>query len=192
MSELKLEGLPSLTDEGVAHFFENWKQPYVVVKQEGDPESESGMDVDGEQSLGPFTPNPSLHVLSLARNHTLSSAMLAALLTHSAPSLVSLNLNGLASLSAESLGQLKDAAALRWLDVSWCREMDDFIMRDVVSNMPQLVEVKLWGCSRVRGTGWAGKVRKVNLPGRCLVYTVLLTTFQRGLKVYGIEPNGAS
>ncbi|KAF9244250.1 RNI-like protein [Melanogaster broomeanus] len=149
MSELKLEGLPSLTDEGVAHFFENWKQP----------------------AWDPSLPTHPSMFLSLARSNALSSATLTALLTHSAPSLVSLNLNGLGSLSVESLGQLKDAAGLRWLDVGWCREMDDFIMKDVVSNMPNLGEVKLWGCSRVRGTGWAGK---------------------RGLKVYGIEPNAAS
>ncbi|KIJ13187.1 hypothetical protein PAXINDRAFT_100804 [Paxillus involutus ATCC 200175] len=169
LSELKLEGLPSLTDKGVAKFFENWAKPYVTAEQEEN--TESGMDVDEGGSSVPFTPNPPLHVLSLARNHHLSSAMLTAVLTHSAPYLVSLNLNGLASLSTESLGQLIDAVEMRRLDVSWCREMDDFVMKDVVANMPKLAEVKLWGCSRVRGTGWAGK---------------------RGLKVYGIEPNAAS
>jgi DNA repair protein RAD7 len=158
LSELKLEGLPSLTDKGVAKFFENWAKPYVTAEQEEN--TESGMDVDEGGSSVPFTPNPPLHVLSLARNHHLSSAMLTAVLTHSAPYLVSLNLNGLASLSTESLGQLIDAVEMRRLDVSWCREMDDFVMKDVVANMPKLAEVKLWGCSRVRGTGWAGKVRK--------------------------------
>ncbi|KAF9218763.1 RNI-like protein [Gyrodon lividus] len=171
MSELNLEALPSLTDEGVAIFFENWSKstPYVTMKQE--EETESGMDVDGEEGLGPFTPNPPLHVLSLARNHDLSDATLTAILAHSAPSLVSLNLNGLGPLSTDSLGRLKEAVELRWLDISWCREMDDFIMKDIVPNMPKLVEVRLWGCSRVKGTGWAGK---------------------RGLKVYGIEPNAGS
>ncbi|KIK73252.1 hypothetical protein PAXRUDRAFT_607462 [Paxillus rubicundulus Ve08.2h10] len=168
MSELKLEGLPSLTDKGVAKFFENWVKPYVIAEQKED--TESGMDVDEGQSSGPFTPNPPLHVLSLARNHRLSDATLTAVLTHSASCLVSLNLNGLPSLSTESLGQLIDAVEMCQLDVSWCREMDDFIMKDVVANMPKLAEVKLWGCSRVRGTGWAGK---------------------KGLKVYGIEPNAA-
>ncbi|KIJ63432.1 hypothetical protein HYDPIDRAFT_113447 [Hydnomerulius pinastri MD-312] len=174
LSELRLEDLPSLSDEGVSKFFENSAQPYFTVKRE---EAEGGTDVDGvgmevdTPVAGPFTPNPPLHVLSVARNHDLSSATLTTLLAHSAVSLTSLNLNGLALLSTESLGKLKNATELRWLDVSWCREVDDFVLKDVIPNMPKIGEIKVWGCSRVKGTGWAGK---------------------RGLKVYGIEPNAGA
>jgi len=154
ISELRLEGLSSLSDAGVAHFFENWDQPFT--------------DVD---DCGALDPNPPLRTLSLARNCSLSNATFTALLAHSAPSLVSLNLNGLGQISSESLGRLKDVSDMRSLDMSWCRELDDFMMKDVVSNAPKLGEVRVWGCNRVRGTGWAGK---------------------RGLKVYGIEPNAGS
>jgi len=154
VSELKLEGLSSLSDEGVAHFFENWNKPFPTLDSEA---SESEMDVEVDE-CGTFTPNPPLRTVSLARNRALSNATFTALLAHSAPSLVFLNLNGLGAISSESLERLKDVSDLRWLDMSWCRDLDDFMMKDVVSNAPKLGEVRVWGCNRVRGKGWAGKV----------------------------------
>ncbi|KAG9317975.1 RNI-like protein [Chiua virens] len=164
LSALKLEGLISLSDDGVAHFFENWNKPFVADNED----DASQMEVDDEEDCTTFTPNPPLRILSLTRNRSLSSAAFTALLDHSAPFLTYLNLNGLGPISSEALGQLKDTVDVHWLDMSWCRELDDFIMKDVMSNVSKLSEVRVWGCNRIRGTGWAGK---------------------RGLKVYGIEPN---
>lgn len=153
ISELVLEGLSSLSDVGVAHFFDNWNKPFATPDSEG---CHSGMNLDDCEAL---TPNPPLRTVSLARNCALSSATFTALLAHSAPSLVSLNLNGLGPISSDFLGLLKDVSDVRWLDMSWCRELDDFMMKDVVSNAPKLGEVRVWGCNRIRGAGWAGKVR---------------------------------
>ncbi|KAG8219151.1 RNI-like protein, partial [Butyriboletus roseoflavus] len=153
ITSLTLEGLSSLSNNGVAHFFENWNNPCTRDSED----CESGMEVDYEDDPEAFTPNPPLRIVSLARNRALSSATLTALLTHSASSLVSLNLNGLGPISSESLGRLKDALDVRWLDVSWCRELDDFMMKDVVSSASKLGEVRVWGCNRVRGIGWADK-----------------------------------
>lgn len=153
MSELRLEGLSSLSDAGVAHFFEHWDKPFTTLDSE---DCESAMEVD---DCATFIPNPPLRTVSLARNCTLSDATLTAVLAHSASSLVSLNLNGLGPISSESLGQLKGLSDVRWLDMSWCRDLDDFIMKEVASSAPKLAEVRVWGCNRVRGAGWAGKVR---------------------------------
>lgn len=155
VSELRLEGLTSLSDDGVAHFFESWDKPFGAPDVEDVEDGESRMEVD---DYATFRPNPPLRIVSLARNRALSSAAFTALLGHSAPSLVSLNLNGLGPISSESLGRLKDVVDVRWLDMSWCRELDDFIMQDIVANAPKLAEVRAWGCNRLRGTGWAGKV----------------------------------
>ncbi|KAI6042721.1 RNI-like protein [Pisolithus marmoratus] len=165
LSELVLEGCESLVDEDVARFFRRWGNK--ADEQESD---EDAMDatVDMPRIKGADALNPPLHSLSLARNDVLADATLTALLDQSGPSLIYLNLNGLRSLSTDALVLLKCAVALRRLDLGWCREVDDFVMKEIVSAMPKLEEVKLWGCSRVRGNGWAGK---------------------RGLKVYGIEPN---
>ncbi|KAG2066384.1 RNI-like protein [Suillus decipiens] len=169
LSELKLDECFSLTDEGVAQFFDNWSHPIALKDNDHD------MDVDSEpmdvslMSLEPFTPNPPLRVLSLARNQVLSSAALVAVITHSAQSLTWLSVNGLRSVSSEALAQLKRAKELCYLDVGWCRELDDFVMKDVVASCTKLNEIKVWGCSRVRGVGWGVK---------------------RAIKVHGIEPSG--
>lgn len=168
--ELKLEGCLSLTDEGVAQFFDNWAYPISAPKDE-----DRDMDVDSDamevslSSLEPFTPNPPLRILSLARNQELSSAALAAAIVHSAQSLTWLNVNGLRSASSEALAQLERAKELRYLDAGWCRELDDFVMKDVVTACTKLNEIKVWGCSRIRGVGWGVK---------------------RPIRVHGIEPSG--
>ncbi|EIW79061.1 RNI-like protein [Coniophora puteana RWD-64-598 SS2] len=114
-----------------------------------------------------FVPNPGLHTVSFNRNHLLSSASVDALISHSARTLEDVNLNGLKSASATSLARLKEAKELRRLDVGWCREMDDFVLKEVVDSCTKLKEVRVWGCSRVRGVG----------------------VKRRGVVVHGIEPN---
>jgi len=158
LSELILEGCEDLTNEPVSQFFRNWSNSSWADEEES---VEDSMDTADDISLSKdtFTPNPPLHVLSLARNHILSDATLTALLDHSGSALTSLNLNGLRSLSPDALVSLRCATGLRRLDLSWCRELDDFVLKDVVAAMPKLEELKVWGCSRVKGMGWAGKVR---------------------------------
>jgi DNA repair protein RAD7 len=160
LTELKLEQCFELTDEGVAAFFNNWTSPISNYEDDDDDD----MDVDpvpveiSPASLEGFTPNPPLHVLSLARNQELSSAALTAAIKHSAQSLTWLNVNGLRSASSEALAELKRATELRYLDAGWCRELDDFVMKDVAIACTKLSEIKVWGCSRVRGIGWGVKV----------------------------------
>jgi DNA repair protein RAD7 len=160
--ELKLEECLDLTDEGVAQFFDNWASPSSTPK----PEADEDMDVDPtpvEDSLATlegFTPNPPLHVLSLARNQELSTAALTATIKHSAQALTWLNVNGLRGASPDALAELKKATELRYLDAGWCRELDDFVMQDIVTACTKLSEIKVWGCSRVRGVGWGVKVSR--------------------------------
>ncbi|OAX34998.1 RNI-like protein [Rhizopogon vinicolor AM-OR11-026] len=171
--ELKLQECLDLTDEGVAQFFTDWASPISTLKHEDDDD----MDVDSAPvdispvPLEEFTPNPPLHVLSLSRNHELSSAALTAAIMHSAQSLTWLNVNGLRGASPEALAELKRATELRYLDAGWCRELDDFVMKDVVTACTKLSEIKVWGCSRVRGIGWGVKP-------------------ERTIRVHGIEPSG--
>ncbi|KAG6333302.1 hypothetical protein ID866_5789 [Astraeus odoratus] len=158
LTELILEGCESLSNEIVSQFFENWRNPHWDTMQ-ASPEDAMDTGYDTPDSRDSFIPNPPLQVLSLARNHELSDSTLTALLGHSGPVLTSLNINGLRSLTSEALASLKCASGLKYLDLSWCREVDDFVMKDIVATMPKLEQVKVWGCSRVKGTGWAGKVR---------------------------------
>jgi len=142
LTELALSTLPLLTDQGVADFFNAW-----VIKDE-----------DG------YLPNPPLTTLDLSRNTNLSSAALIAVLAHSGKTLTHLNINGWKSVSEESLNRIAIwAKELRWLDVGWCREMDNFVMKAIIERCEKVKEVKVWGCNRL--TEHCPRKRNVNIYG---------------------------
>ncbi|TRM58743.1 hypothetical protein BD626DRAFT_550543 [Schizophyllum amplum] len=127
ISALTLMHLPLLTDAGVAAFFKAW----------------------------PCTP---LTTIDLSRNTDLSSAALTALLKHSGSALEKLNINGWKGTAHEALMQIgAGAKELREVDVSWCREVDDFVVRAVLEGgenggaLEHLEKVAVWGCGRVQG-----------------------------------------
>jgi len=127
LTSLVLSHLPELTDEGVAQFFSTWTE-----------------------AAGRKAPNPPLISLDLSRNHELSSASLAAILEHSGSTLQYLNINGWKSTSEEALSDIaKLTKDLRSLDVGWCREMDDFVMKSLMEECRRVEEVKVWGCNRL-------------------------------------------
>ena len=129
LTELALSNVPLLTDEGVAEFFDTW-----AIKDEND----SSM------------PNPPLTALDLSRNTNLSSSALIAILSHSGKALTHLNINGWKTTSEESLSRIPGRAKeLRWLDVGWCREMDNFIVKAIMEKCKMIKEVKVWGCNRL-------------------------------------------
>lgn len=127
LTSLTLSNLPALTDEGVAEFFEHWG--------------------DSNEQMKASLP---LTSLDLSRNHVLSSAALAALLAHSGSVLHHLNINGWKFTSEAALSEIATrASSLRSLDVGWCREMNDFVMKDVMEKCERLKEVKAWGCNKL-------------------------------------------
>jgi DNA repair protein RAD7 len=127
LKSLTLADIPELTDEGVAEFFQTWKDVPKNTKA-----------------------NSPLGFLDLSRNHELSSDALLAVLAHSGPGLTHLNINGWKSTSEDALGEIsKCAKSLRTLDVGWCRDMNDFIMKDLMAQCESIKEVKVWGCNKM-------------------------------------------
>ncbi|KAI5895625.1 RNI-like protein [Schizophyllum commune H4-8] len=127
VATLILQHLPLLTDAGVAGFFANYH----------------------------CTP---LTTLDLSRNPDLSSAALAALLAHSGSALERLSINGWKDTKHEALMEIgARAKELREVDVGWCREVDDFVVKAILEGgedgvRPEhLQKVWVWGCGRVKG-----------------------------------------
>ncbi|KAF5390660.1 hypothetical protein D9757_002761 [Collybiopsis confluens] len=122
LTDLTLSNLPKLTDDGVAAFFANWS-------------------------------NPPLAAIDLSRNPALSTNSVMELLNHSGEGLHFLNINGLKDVSGNALSNIaKQAKHLRKLDLGWCREVDDFIMKAILESCKSwLGEVKIWGCNKVEG-----------------------------------------
>jgi DNA repair protein RAD7 len=103
---------------------------------------------------------------------------------HSGCGLESLNINGWKNASEESLMEIaKRSKILRTLDVGWCREVDDFVVKGLIEGCERLKEIKGWGCNRLT----ENCTRKV-----CGVSGTGLTNHadkqeQKSVRIYGIE-----
>lgn len=156
LSELRLAGCEGLDDESICLFFQNKRIPGTEEEM-----TEECLEDD-------LAPLPPLHKLSLTRNKKFSDESIRALVDHSGSTLVSLDLNSIDTASTDALVSLRRASGLRRLDLSWCRSVDDFVMKDIVWGMPRLEEVRVWGCNRVSGMGWR-KVRSLlSMNVRCV------------------------
>ncbi|RDB19248.1 DNA repair protein rhp7 [Hypsizygus marmoreus] len=126
LEHLTLSHLPLLTDAGVGAFFGSWA-------------------------------NQPLTSLDLARNAELGNEALLGILGHSGKRLEVLNINGWKDVDEKALRWVgKMAPELRRVDVGWCREVDDFLLRDWmvgdgkgIPGCAKLREIKVWGCNKV-------------------------------------------
>lgn len=127
IQHLTLSHLPELSDEGIAAFFSSWQNAPLVT-------------------------------LDLSRNITLGSATLLALLQHSGERLEVLNINGWKDVGVDALEAIgKLGREIKRLDVGWCREVDDFVVKGWMEGdkakgyggCMKLQELKFWGCNRV-------------------------------------------
>ncbi|THH34122.1 hypothetical protein EUX98_g168 [Antrodiella citrinella] len=124
LSTLILANMPDLTDAGVAEFFDTC-------------EAESNN-------------TPQLSHLNMSRNHDLSGLALEALLKHSGATLTHLNINGWKGVPQDALKRIsRTCPDLTFLDMSWCREADDWIVKDLMERCERMQELKVWGCQRI-------------------------------------------
>jgi DNA repair protein RAD7 len=130
LTSLRLSGCIELTDGGVSELFTGWKRAGAASNMQH---------------------------LDLSRCHLLAGLALEALLLHCGPVLRTLNINGWRIVPQESLAALPSSArSLETLDVSWCREVDDFFVKDVLNECSGgpgrgsgIREISLWGCNRL-------------------------------------------
>jgi DNA repair protein RAD7 len=166
LDALALSHLPELTDKGVADFFGTWE-------------------------------NHPLMSMDMARNHELGSQALEAMMVHSGARLEVLIINGWKGVSEKALktvGRL--GTELRKVDVGWCREMDDFVVKDWMGmdrgvGCRRLKELKVWGCNRITARCpkkvWMFNPFRRAKQLRC----ELLVLFQKGIFIYGVESHTA-
>ncbi|KAI0339480.1 RNI-like protein [Trametopsis cervina] len=127
LKTLVLSGLPDLTDAGVAEFFDTW-----------------------EETVEDGSPNPPLISADFSRCHELAGLALTSLLKHSGPMLEELNINGWKATPQKILADIaKNAPKLMKLDIGWCREADDWVIKELMERCTHISDVKVWGCQRV-------------------------------------------
>lgn len=129
LGSLKLADTPDLTDAGMVEFFDTWA---VAAEKEG------------------HVPNPPLSVVDFSRNHQLAGDALLALLNHSGASLTILNINGWKAASQDALTKISECGRdLRHLDIGWCRETDDWVIKNLLEKCERIREINVWGCQRL-------------------------------------------
>jgi DNA repair protein RAD7 len=133
ITHLRLANAPGLSDAGVGALFAGWA-------------------------------NAPLWEADFARNAELAGGALDALLAHSSASLRALSLNGWRAVPTESLARIGETCArLERIDLSWCREADDFVVKNILDGCPACKDVKVWACNRL--TAACPRKRGVNITG---------------------------
>jgi DNA repair protein RAD7 len=129
LTSLSLVECTELSDEGAEQLFAGWLKAGVAA----------------------------LTKIDFSRCHDLGELTLLALLSHSGDLLRELNISGWRTVSLEALAGIPKAAkALERLDVSWCRAVDDFFVKDVLDACvgghgrgTGIKAIDLWGCNRL-------------------------------------------
>jgi DNA repair protein RAD7 len=162
LRHLTLSHLPELTDKVVGEFFSGWDA------------------------------NPPLNSLTMARNPDLGTEALNGVLEHSGRGLEYLNINGWKDTSADALHAIaKLAPEITKMDVGWCREVDDFVVKDWlegdanngVPGCGRLKEIKVWGCNKIT----VNCRRKVSLAPCLGILFCSLMHLQPGVNMIGVE-----
>ncbi|KAH8921863.1 RNI-like protein [Atractiella rhizophila] len=140
---LDLNHVVELTDEGFTALFENWES------------------------------NKGLVELDVSRCISFGSAAFAALIKHSGATLTRLNLNSLDDLKEEDLNRIVGGSEteaqggcgfIEFLDLSFVRSTDDYLLKALLENLKNLKLVKVYGCNRV--TDLCPRKRGVRVKGQ--------------------------
>ncbi|KAL5528954.1 hypothetical protein ACEPAG_4928 [Sanghuangporus baumii] len=115
------------------------------------------------------TTNIPMHRISLRRNHDLADDTLVALLKHSGGTLTELDINSLRTTSNEALLSIgEQARALQKIDIGFCRQVDDFVIKALLDGCEAMKDISVFGCNKL----------SENCPRK-----------QRGVSIRGIETN---
>lgn len=119
ISSLSLNNMGELSDRGLNEFF------------------------DATQNIG-------FHKISMFRNFELADKALEGLLAHSGRSLVELNINNWKSVSNDALMTIGSLAPnLTKLDLGWCRNVDDFVIKGILDGCPNITDISVFGCNKL-------------------------------------------
>ncbi|KAI8589578.1 hypothetical protein BDZ88DRAFT_417319 [Geranomyces variabilis] len=95
-------------------------------------------------------PTVNLNTVTLARIVHLNDDAIIALVNRFGRALMKLNLNGLDELSERSLRAIATGCPhVRDLDVSWIRNVDDFVLVELLANAPELALIRVYGCNKL-------------------------------------------
>lgn len=110
------------------------------------------------------------------KGHDLADAALTALVKSSSSTLETLSILGWRETSAEALALLTRCTKLTHLNLGWCRQVTDFLLKDILDACPNIEKIYVWGEYSHTTTLTSGCNQLTDAAPR-----------KRGVKIIGIE-----
>ncbi|KAJ6785737.1 hypothetical protein PWT90_06374 [Aphanocladium album] len=137
LTKLRITDSETMTDAGFAKLFTNWENPPL-----------SFIDLQKCRQVDAAHPreNP--------KNLGLCSDGFKALMAHSGPKIKHLNVHACRHISREAFeevfGENASYPELRSLEISFCEEVNDFILGSIFRACPKIKDVNVFGCMKVK------------------------------------------
>ncbi|KAI1827890.1 hypothetical protein F4861DRAFT_491583 [Xylaria intraflava] len=137
LSKLRITDSECMTDAGFVRLFRGWKNKRL-----------SFLDLQKCRYVDASRPRNNEHMIGLC------SQGFEALMEHSGAELEHLNLHACRHISREAFEKVfasdKEYKLLRYLEISFCEEVNDFIVGSIFRCCPNLREVNVFGCMKVK------------------------------------------
>jgi DNA repair protein RAD7 len=137
LEKLRITQSEEMTDAGFARLFKNWaNRPLTFI------------DLQKCRYVDSANPRENPHKVGLCGDG------FRALMQHSGKVVKKLNVHACRNISKEAFedvfSEAKRYPALNWLEVSFCEEVDDYIVGCIFRSCPNLKELNVFGCMKVK------------------------------------------
>ncbi|KAI0866048.1 RNI-like protein [Xylaria cubensis] len=137
LSKLRITESEFMTDAGFARLFRDWKNKPLTF-----------LDLQKCRYVDATRPRDNEHKVGLC------SLGFEALMEHSGDKLQNLNVHACRHIPKETFEKVfsgdKIYPQLRHLEISFCEEVDDFVVGSIFRSCPDLKEVNVFGCMKVK------------------------------------------
>ncbi|KAI1754556.1 hypothetical protein F4782DRAFT_492974 [Xylaria castorea] len=137
LSKLRITESEFMTDAGFARLFRDWKNKPL-----------SFIDLQKCRYVDAAKPRANEHMVGLC------SQGFEALMEHSGAGLQHLNVHACRHIPKETFDKVfsgdKTYSQLRYLEISFCEDVNDFVVGSVFRSCPNLKEVNVFGCMKVK------------------------------------------
>ncbi|GAP87615.2 putative DNA repair protein [Rosellinia necatrix] len=137
LSKMRITESEFMTDAGFCRLFEGWGNKPL-----------SFLDLQMCRHVDAAKPSENAHKIGLC------SRGFEALMEHSGTGLQYLNVHACRHISRETFEKVfasdKTYAQLRYLEISFCEEVNDFVVGSIFRSCPNLKEVNVFGCMKVK------------------------------------------
>lgn len=137
LSKLRITESHLMTDDGFAALFTSWQNPPLTF-----------IDLEKCRYVSAMQPRQNDNLVGLCSNG------FKALMAHSGPRLRYLNVHACRNISREAFEEVFNGTSsypeLRRLKISFCEEVTDYVLSCIFRSCPNIKEVNVFGCMKVR------------------------------------------